>query len=214
MEEMMEQQEPQAPQESKSPKEDKKLKKEMNVYEGGISKILHGKQSKAKVYEMLKSAPPEKSIPETTMHINMQMIDILSKRGKKPSLEAIFGGTVFTIHELAEIGEAGGFFEQPLNEENIKPVLQASLQKMIEEGVRAKVIDPIELQEKIEPLLSDEQKQMGLQAGQQTGVPAEPNESVAMERYAQERVMADREQTAKRAAAKGGQMQQAAQGGA
>jgi len=197
-----------------APQEDKKLKKEINVYEGGVSKILHGNKTKAKVYEILKSAPPEQSVPEATLTVNMQMIDILNQKGKKPSLEAIFGGTVFTIHELLEIGEAGGFFDKPMDDQSVKPVLQASLQRMIEEGVRAKVIDPIELQEKIEPLLSDEQKQMGLAAGEQTGVPAEPNEGVAMEKYANDRVHQDRQMMSKRAAAKGGQMQQATQGGA
>lgn len=213
MEGQMEPQSPQAPQGETAGPDEKKMKKELNMMAGGISKILHGKNTKAKIYEMLKAAPAEKSIPEAAVHANMLMIEKMTQSGKKPSQEVILGGVIFATSELAEIGNAGGFFEKNLDEASIKPVLQNTLQKMLVDGVKKDLIDPVEFQEKIEPMLSDQQRQMGLQAGQRAGIPAQAGTGQAMERYADQKVSQDRAVTSKRMAAKSGAMQQAAQGG-
>jgi hypothetical protein len=206
--------EPQAP-EGEDPKVDKKLKKEINIFSGGISKLLHGKETKTKIYEMLKSAPAEKSVPAATFHTNMLMYKKLKSAGKTPSMEAMFGGAVFTTSELIEIGNAGGFFKKEIGQEEAQGLLKASLQTMIEEGVRAKILDPIELQMKIEPMLNEQQRAMGLEAAQASGIAEAPGTSHAMEQYANTRVEQERQMMAKRMAGKNnqGMMQQAAQGG-
>jgi hypothetical protein len=182
---------------------DPKKDKEIQSIVGAISKLMHGKETKGKLYEMLKSAPPDKSVPQATLLSTDRVIKAMkSKTGKTPSIEAIFAGSVFAIGELIEIGNAGGFFEEEIGEENGAPVLQASLEAVITNGVKNDTIDPIELQEKVEGLLSEEQIQMGLEAGARTGVPREPGVSHAMEKYASDRVKKDREITANKMSAK------------
>ena len=195
---------------------DKKLQKELNRYMGAVSKILHGKTSKNKVYEMLKSAPPEKSIPQANFHINKVIYEKLKEGGKTPSLEVMFGGTMFAVSELAEIGNAGGFFEKELSKDNMQPIVQDTLQLMIEEGVRANMIDPIELQQKVEPLLNEQQQSMGLEMAQRTGVSPTAGQNQAMEKYAMDRVNKEKQMMASRQAAQNtqkGQLNRASQQG-
>lgn len=192
------------------------LKKEMEGFVGAVSKLLHGKETKSKVYEMLQSAPPDKSVPEATFQAVSRVMGAMKQGGKKPSMEAVLSGTVFATGELIEIGNAGGFFEQEIGEQNIQPVLQASIQRTIEEGVKARWIDPIELQTKMEGMLSPEQKQMGLMAGQRTGIPAQAGSAQAMEQYASQAVDRDRKRIAAKMSAKAqsGMINKAQQGGA
>jgi len=181
-----EQQEPMAPQEGQE-----NLPPEIEAYVGGIMKLMHGKETKGKVYEMLKSAPPEKSVPEAAFLANLRMAEAMKKKGKKATHEQLFIGQVFASTEAIEIGNAGGFFEEEIGEGNVQPVLQESIQRLIVEGVKRKMLDPIKIQEQAEQLLSPEQREMGLAAAEKTGVPPEAGTNQAMEVYANERV--DRE---------------------
>jgi hypothetical protein len=195
---------------------DPRLQKEVDSFVGGISKMLHSKETKGMVYKMLQSAPPEKSIPEAVLQTNIRLAEKMKQKSGTPSIEALFAGTLFATSELAEIGNAGGFFEQELGEETLMPVVQASLQKMIEEGVRRQMIDPIELQEKVEPMLSEQQRSIGLEAGAMTGVPAEAGPGQAMEQYANQRVQKERAMLAQKQSAENrkGMVQQVSRGGA
>jgi len=171
---------------------DPKLEKEVEAFVGSITKLRHGKETKGKIYEMLQSAPPEKSIPEATFQVNDRVRQAVTKKGNKPSMEALLAGNIFAVSELVEIGNAGGFFEKPIGEQDVQPILQATIQRSIEEGVRGKYIDPVELQSKMEGLLSPEQKQMGMQAAQRSGVPGEAGMGQAMEQYADQAVQKER----------------------
>jgi len=164
---------------------------------------------------MLKSAPAEKSIPEAAFHTVMRMATKQKEKGAKPSLEAIYAGTIFATAEMAEIGNAGGFFEQPLGKDNIQPVLQASLERMVVEGVKRKLIDPVEFQQKIEPMLNDQQRAAGTAMAERGGVPMKPGAEQAMEQYATQAVDKERAMIANKQSAQNrqGMMQQAAQGG-
>ena len=180
------------PQQDQQQEVDPKLKKEVEAFVGAISKMFHAPETKGKVYDMLKSAPPEKSIPEAVFHVNLRVAEKLKQKGQNPSMEALFTGTVVAAAELAEIGNTGGFFQEELTERNIKPVVQASLQRMVVEGVKRGLVDPVEFQAAVEPMLSEQQKQVGLEAGRRTGVPAEAGQSQAMEAYAAQAVKKDR----------------------
>ena len=189
---------------------DPQQQKEVEAFVGSVSKLLHGKETKGHIYEMLKGAPAEQSVPEATFQVVFRVAEKLKSKGQNPSIESLFNGTVFTASELIEIGNAGQFFEEEIGEENIQPVLQATLQRSIEEGVRRGMVDPVELQQKVEPLLSDQQRAMGLDSAEVHGISAEPGQEQAMEQYANQRVAKERQAVAAQQSAQNrkGMMQQ------
>lgn len=197
---------------------DPKEQKEIDVYTNGMINFLYNKKTGPQVYEMLKSAPPEKSIPQTTLTINSRMEQAISSKGQKPSLSVLLASNMNLMGELVTIGEAGGFFQ--LSQEELQPILKDTIQTYIQNGLKNKTIDPIELQQAIEPMMNEEQKAQGMEAAQATGVPGEPGQEAAMERYAEQRVGQERQQMQSQMEARQnsqqpqGQLQQAAaQGG-
>lgn len=171
-----------------SPQEER----EMQAYVSGLSKMLHGKDTRDKVYGILKAGPPEKTIPEAALLINGQMEDAARSKGKPPSLKVLLNSGVYLVSDLAEIGLAGGFWQ--LTEDQMPPILQETMQKYIEVGIKKGTVDPLEIQGIAEKNLSPEQREQGLSMGQQTGVPGEMDNSVQMEAYAsgRERKMQDK----------------------
>lgn len=206
---------PQAPQESQGPPQEQQgppqegqepqgqseaaeemspqMKKDIEQYAGGLSKMLHGKETRNKVYDILKSAPPDKSIPQAAMVVNARMEQAWSQsRQKRPELGVLLQGGVHLVTELSEIYNAGGFSKQEITQDNFPKILQDTMQMYIQDGLKKKTIDPVELQKAIEPLLNDEQKQMGSEVAQKEGVPQELGVDYAMDKYADQRVQEDR----------------------
>lgn len=178
-------QDPMASQEE--PQLDPKSKKEIEAYILGLSKMLHSKETSGKVVEMLRSGPPEKMIPHTALLINQQMEDTVRAKGKNPTLETLLAAGQFMVGDLIEIGNAAGIFQLE-TEEQIAPIVKETFQKYIEAGLKNHTIDPIELQQKVEPLMPEEHRQLGLEAAKRTGIPEKPDESTAMEMYAMQRM--------------------------
>lgn len=161
------------------------LKKKVTAYNAGISQMLHNPKTRNGVYEMLKGGQPEVDIPKAAIAVNKQMEKAVSKEGK-PSLTVLLQGGLFTVGELIDIGHAGGFFQ--LEEQDVGLILQDTIQQYIETGLKDKSIDPVELQEAVEPLLNEEQRGIGAQVGQQAGMDERPGTSAAMEKYAGQQV--------------------------
>ena len=110
------------------------------------------------------------------------MEDKLREKGNAPSLDVLLVGAQFLIGDLIEIGNAAGFFQLE-TEEQIAPILQDTMQRYIEDGLKKGTIDPIELQQKTEGLMTPEQQGMGMKAAGATGLPMEPNQNTAMQSY-------------------------------
>ena len=159
------------------------MSKADQAYIGGLMKMLHSKETAPLVEEMLAAGPPDKSIPTIANQVNAQMEAAV---GKKPSLETALMGGVYLVQDLAEIGTTAGYFE-PLAEEQMKPILQQTMQIYIEAGLKDGSIDPVELQEKIEPLMDDDQRATGMQAAEMTGVSPKATEQTAMAAYGRQK---------------------------
>jgi len=160
-------------------------KKGFEVYAGAISKMLHGPQ-KQSVYKTLADGPPDMTIPQVAWSVNQIMFKKADEAGNKPPIDILFAGIAFATSECVGIGNAGGFWKEELKEDEVKVILEKALQKGVEEGVRGKLVDPIELQAKVNQIMPEKQKQIGLKVGQQMGVPERPGTSHAMEAYAQQ----------------------------
>lgn len=161
-----------------SPEDSKKT----DVYLAGLSELLYSKDTSQKIFEGLKAASPEKSIPMSAITLNSRMEEELTKKGSPPSLSTKVNANLFLVSELTEMGNAGGAFN--INQDQMVGIFQETLKQYIHKGIKNKTIDPIELQQVMEGLMSDEQKQQGMALAQQSGVPEEPGVSHAMEKYA------------------------------
>ena len=165
--------------------EGKELSKKDQLYIMGLMKMLHSKDTSTHIDEILKSAPPEVSIPQAAMIVNEQ-IEGEFKKKQPPGLETLLLGGVYLVQDLIEVGNAAGFF-QVEGEEQQRDIMQATFQKYIEKGLKDGTVDPIELQSRVEPLLNEQQKQMGSGLGSQYNVAAQPDEMTMMEVFGKQR---------------------------
>lgn len=172
------------------PQLDPEKKKEIEGISNLFMKFLHGPKTRDQVYEVLKAAPPEKSIPQAAMIIVQLTKGNLKKKGVMPSLEVMMGAGMYLVSDLVEIVNAGGFnIEQPIGDEESVAILQDTMQQYIEQGLKDKTVDPIELQALVEPAMNDQQHSVGARIAQEQGIPPAPGQNAAMETYANKRIM-------------------------
>jgi hypothetical protein len=119
--------------------------------------------------------------------INSMMEQEARKGGRPPSLELLFQAGIVVVGDLIEIGNAKGIFDIQ-DEQEIGAILQGTMQKYIEKGLKDGTIDPVELQQKAEAMLAPEDREAALGMAEREGVPVEPNEHTAMEVYADKKV--------------------------
>jgi len=152
------------------------------AYIGGLMKMLHSKETAPLVEEMLQAGEPGDTIPRIANQINDQMEQAVKK---KPALETALAAGIYLVQDLIEIGRAAGYFD--VTEDQMQPIFRDTMQIYIEAGLNDGSIDPIELQEKVEPLMDEQQKATGLQAAELTGVPKQATEQTAMAAYGAKR---------------------------
>lgn len=166
---------------------DPRLEKELQTYTTGLSELLHGKQTSPQIVDMLKNGgPPEQSIPHAVTLVNTKMADSIGDKGQRPSLEVLFGGTIFLVNDLLEMGIAANAFGPP-DEDGTVNILKQSIQAQIQAGLKDGTIDPVELQEKVEPMMNEQARVDGMQVGASAGIPDVPDEMTAMEAYGAKR---------------------------
>jgi len=157
-----------------------------NAYVQGLSRLLHSKDTKPQIYEMLKVGDPMSTIPQTALTINDQMESAFKQKGTEPDLDTLIAGAQFLISDLIEIGNAGGFFE--LNKEDpqvMGPLLTNTMQPWIEKHLADGSLDPVELQEKVEPLMAPKSIESGQQVAADNGLSNVAGEAQARARSRQ-----------------------------
>lgn len=170
------------------PQEQPEMSAKDEAYVGGLMKLLHSRQTSGNIVGMLKSAPPEKSIPQAALTIFQQYDkQVSSKSGSQTPLETKLIGGVYLVGDLIEIGNASAAFERQLTQEDFQPLLQETMQPYIHQGLKDGSIDPVELQAALEPLMDDQQLAQGMQAAEATGTPLVAGQAAAMETYASQR---------------------------
>lgn len=157
----------QAPEQELTPQQEHEVKTYISI----LSKMLHGEKTKASVYEMLKAGDPMQTIPTIALQVNDQAEQVLKQQGGKPTLDTLVAGAQFLINDLVEIGNAGGFFEINIEDPNVAgPLLTNTMQPYIEKGLKDGSIDPVELQELVEPMMSEDARAQGMQIANENGM--------------------------------------------
>jgi hypothetical protein len=166
------------------PKLDKKTEKEVEVYITGLSKLLHSKETRGIVLDTLKEGgEPTKTIPHLAMTLNAQMEGRLREKSKPPSLEVLMNGGIFLVGDLIQMAQGVGVLPADMDEQSQQQLLQSTMQQYIEKGLADGTIDPIELQEKTNAMLPEEQRAQLEGIAEQNGYAREPNEMTAMSAY-------------------------------
>ena len=173
---------------SDTPEQPKELDKETQAYISAMMKMLHDRQSSPQIVQMLKESPPEESIPAVALTLNDNFESQLKSQGKQPKLETLLIAGTYLVADLVEIGNAAQAFE--VTEDQVPMLLQSTMQKYIERGLKDGSIDPVELQAAVEPLMGEEHKAAGIMMAEDNGLPMEANQRTAMEAYGRQREMA------------------------
>lgn len=154
---------------------DPKMKQQFSSYRTVVSKLMHSKKTRKEIMKILKSGPPEMSVPQATLSVNDQAISIMEKKGIKLPNDVKIMGSVFVVEDLVQVGNMGAGWEDEVDEQETQLIYQDALQDYIHRGLKDGSIDPIELQESAEKLMTPEQKEKGAMLGQQAGVEGQLN---------------------------------------
>lgn len=170
-------------------KVDPKLQKQMDSYIAALMYSMHNPKTSGNVIEMLKSAPPEQSIPYTALQLNGQIEKAFAKKlGGKVSDEVKLAGALYLASDLSELGNTAGLWEKPVTEQDVPKMFQGIVTKYIHQGLKDGSIDPIKLQADTEPLLNDKQRQLGQTVQKELNLPDQPTESMGVDMYLKKKI--------------------------
>jgi len=113
------------------------------AYANALLKAVHSKKTRSKVHEMLGSTYPEVSVPRTVLLINDMVEKKAREGGKPPSLETLLYANSLLINDLIEVGNLAQVWDKPVEEEErVGSILQDTMQKYIQKGLKDGTIDP------------------------------------------------------------------------
>lgn len=163
------------------------LQKKMDTYNTALMHIMHNPKTSQNIVDMLKSAPPEQSIPSTALQLTKSVEGSFQKKGTKVEDSVKLCGAMYLVSDLAEIGNSAQLWEKPISEQDTPTILQEVVTKYIHEGLRNKSIDPIKLQADAQELFTEEQNKLGGEMQQKLGLPSEPTASMGIDAYTQKK---------------------------
>lgn len=159
---------------------------EFTQYKSMLSSMLHSKQTSKNIDDMLNSGlPPEQAVPEIAKQLSAQAANTFQKNKKELSTRTVVGGALFLATELVDLGRTGGFFD--VTKETAMPIVEKATRAVIKDGLSQGYVDPIELQKQTNDAFGPEQAQEASAVGAKYGVPAQADETVAMEVYAKQK---------------------------
>lgn len=151
---------------------------QLEAYTDNATIVVWSEKTQPTVLQLLQSEEtPAKSIGGATFQLHKQLESGLRQSGEKPTEITLCLGAAHLVSELVALAEVAGLYETS-NEERAE-AFRVAVQKYFEDGIRIfteqgpdapGAIDPVKLQQAVEPLMTQEQKQQGLQMAQQMGL--------------------------------------------
>lgn len=171
-------QDQQAQQAASSPQV-QKVMREGKDYEVVLINLIHSKETRDDVIDMLKSNPdPYISIPQAILTINDMGVKAMKQGGMEISTGAQLVASQFLFDDIVELGKASSSFE--LGEADIPAIMEDTYQAYVEKGLGDKSIDPIQLQVEVQKAMTEEQVAGGLVMGQGK-VPNQPSQQAMVQ---------------------------------
>ena len=138
---------------------------QIDEYSDNATIVVFGEQSQAAVLQLLQvDKNPVKSVAKAANMINQKLQGGLEGTGEKMSEIALFMGAAHLVSELIVLAEAAKLFS--LSPGDRLEAFRQTLMMYFAEGLKNGTIDPVKLQQTIEPLMSREQRAFGLKHSQ------------------------------------------------
>jgi len=138
---------------------------QIDEYSDNATIVVFGEASQAAVLQMLQvDQNPVKSVAKAANMINQKLQGGLEDTGEKMSEVALFMGAAHLVSELVVLAEAAKLFT--LSPGDRLEAFRQTLMMYFAEGLKNGTIDPVKLQQTIEPLMSREQRAFGLKNAQ------------------------------------------------
>ena len=164
-------------------------KKQIEMVNATLTDMLYNPGQSQQVQKMLTNGPPEITIPAVVNAVFNKFEDMArEKQGEMPMDIKLVAG-IHLFSEVLELAEAKGVLPPDYPEEKIQPLLKECMQKYIQRGLKDGSIDPIELQQRIEPLLTGEEKEIGMSFARAMGTPEQLQGVQASEAMFRKRTM-------------------------
>jgi len=142
---------------------------QLDAYSDNATKIIYSEKSQAAILQELQTFDnPVQNIAEAANHIHRLLQESMEKDREQMTDKVMFLGATHVVSELINLAESAGLFS--LDDKGRIDALQSTLMVYFKRGIENGTIDPVELQKEIEPLLTDEQRQMGMSNIEQSGV--------------------------------------------
>lgn len=156
--------------------------KQVQTVNATLTDMLYHPDGKEAIKSMLKQAPPEQSIPMATNTIFMKFEDMSKQGGKgEVPLDVKLAGGVHLFSEVVEMAEDLGIIPEDTQPEQLQPLMKQTFQQYIQRGLKDGSMDVIELQQAVEPLLTGEEREIGLHFASAMGTPTEMQQTQASE---------------------------------
>jgi len=144
--------------------------------------LIYSKDLKDQMKKLLSQGEYAFTLPTATKVLYKNIRMIMKKQGQDASLEDKLAIALTAFSELLELGTAMGLVPQDIPEDEQESILRSALQDEIKEGLANGDIDPIELQEAIEPLLPQDFKDEGKRIAQSSGISEQPTQEMVSSR--------------------------------
>lgn len=151
-------------------------KQQIQVTNAALTDLIYDERTQPEIQKMLTRGEPIQTVPMAVNTVFLKFEDLTKDKGPMP-LDVKLAAGVHAFSEVMEMGEAAGSIPPDLTEQQMQPILRETIQKYIERGLKEGTLDPIELQQRVEPLMSEQESMLGSQMGKQHGVPGELQQS-------------------------------------
>ena len=142
---------------------------QFQAYSDNATIMIWNEKTQPAILQSLQSQKdPMADIAVTANIVNSKLQSAAEKHGEQLTEITLFLGAAHIVSELNVLAEAAGIFALS-NAQRLESFRQ-TLQKYFTDGLNNGTIDPVKLQQEIEPLMSPEQRQAGMQAMKENGI--------------------------------------------
>lgn len=150
--------------------------KQAEMVKAAVTDMIYNPSSKKSIQDMLQSGQPKMTVPKTSLAIVKRFEDATTERLGEMPMEMKLLANIHTFQEVLSLATSMGLVPEELEETEVQPMLKDTLQQYIQAGLKDGSLDPIELQQAVEPMLSNSERAIGERLGQEQGVPSQVNQ--------------------------------------
>lgn len=142
---------------------------QLDAYNDNATTVVFSSDSQPAILQSLQQGKNQiQAVADTAFIVNKKLEGSLSKTGEKLTEITLCLGCAHLVSELILLAEAAKLYK--MDEVQRMECFRQSVMKYFAEGLKDGSINPVKLQQTLEPLMNDKQRQFGLNAMQQQGI--------------------------------------------